>query len=113
MSKKILVHYGIKRRSGRYPWGSGGDVVAAADRLAAKGLSEKEIAKGLNMSTTELRNQKSLAKAEAREAQRLNVIRQKEGGMSVAAISREFKIPEATVRDLLKPDANKKYRIVP
>ena len=108
----VLVHYGIKRRSGRYPWGSGGELIAVTDKLASKGFSEKEIAKGVGLSTTELRNQKSLAKAEAKEAVRLNVIRQKENGMSVAAISREFDIPASTVTGLLKPNANFKYRIV-
>ncbi len=107
-----LVHIGVIRRSGRYPWGSGGELISTVDRLTAKGLSETEIASGLNISTTELRNQKSLAKAEAREGDRLNIIRQKEGGMSVAAISREFNIPAGTVRDLLKPNANMKYRVV-
>jgi hypothetical protein len=83
----VLSHYGIKRRSGRYPWGSGGELLSTIDRLSAKGLSEVEIAKGLGMaSTKELRNQKTLAKGEIREAQRLNVIRQKKNGMSVAAI---------------------------
>ena len=120
-----LVHIGVIRRSGRYPWGSGGQTASATellsmiDRLAAKGLSQKEIAVGLNISqpggkpsTTALRNQKSLAKAEAKEAQRLNVIRQREGGMSVAAISREFGIPAGTIRDMLKPDYNMKFQIV-
>ena len=123
---RTLVHIGVIRRSGRYPWGSGGETASATellsmiDRLAAKGLTQVEIAKGLNItdrpggkpSTTALRNQKALAKMESREAQRLNVIRQREGGMSVAAISREFSIPAGTIRDLLRPDANFKYQIV-
>ena len=115
---RTLVHIGVIRRSGRYPWGSGGETASATellqmiDRLAAKGLSQTEIARGLNMSTTELRNQKSLAKMEGKEAQRINVIRQKEDGMSIAAISREFNIPAGTVSDLLKPNANFKYKIV-
>ena len=125
MSRR-LIHIGVIRRSGRYPWGSGGETASATElvsmiaRLEAKGLSQKEIAVGLNISqkpggppsTGALRNQKSLAKAEVREGQRLNIIRQKEGGMSVAAISREFNIPAATVRDLLKPNANFKYKII-
>lgn len=107
-----LVHYGTPRRSGRYPWGSGGEKTAAVERLTAQGLSEVEIAKGLGISTGELRNQKTLAKLEEKESQRLNVIRQKERGMSVAAISREFKIAPSTVRDLLQPDANAKWHII-
>ena len=122
----VLVHYGTLRRSGRYPWGSGGESASATelvrmiDRLAAKGLTETEIAAGLNItakpggppSTTALRNQKALAKGELKEEQRLNVIRQREGGMSVAAISREFGIPPGTIRDMLRPTYNKKYRII-
>ena len=111
MSEK-LVHIGIKRRSGRYPWGSGGELIATTDRLASKGLSEKEIASGLGLSIQELRNQKSLAKAEAKEGDRLNVVRQKDRGMSTAAISRETGIAESTIRDLLKPLANLKFQIV-
>lgn len=111
MDKK-LVHIGVKRRSGRYPWGSGGEKTALVNKLESEGFSEREIAKSLKISTTELRNQKALAKAEEKEAIRLNVVRQREGGMSVAAISREFNLPPSTVRDLLKPHANLKYRII-
>ncbi len=107
-----LVHIGIKRRSGRYPWGSGGELIATTARLAAKGLSEKEIADGLGTSIQELRNQKSLAKAESKEADIQNVIRQKERGMSIAAIARETGIAESTIRDLLKPSANLKFQII-
>ena len=112
MSDNLIVHYGVKRRSGRYPWGSGGELISKIERLAAKGFNETEIAAGLGISTTELRNQKAIATASAKEAQRLNVIRQKERGMSVAAISREVKLPASTIRDLLKPEANRKYKII-
>lgn len=107
-----IVHYGTPRKSGRYPWGSGGEKTEALQRLEAKGLSEGEIASALGVSTTVLRNQKAIIDAELREAQRLNVIRQKESGMSVSAISKEFGIPESTIRDLLRPHANMKYRII-
>lgn len=107
-----LVHYGIARRSGRYPWGSGGELLSTVDHLASKGLSEVEIAVGLGLSTKELRDQKAIAKSEAKEAVRLNVIRQKTNGMSIAAISREFNIPASSVRDLLRPNANLKYKII-
>lgn len=108
----IVEHYGIKRRSGRYPWGSGGEILEAVDRLKSEGMTEVEIAKALNMSTTELRNQKALAKSEEQEAQRLFVIRQKEAGMSISAISKESGLPESTVRDLLNPKKNIKFQII-
>ncbi len=112
MTDTFLKHYGVKRRSGRYPWGSGGDLIEITERLAGKGLSEKDIANGVGMTVQQLRNQKSLAKAELKEAQRINVTRQKEGGMSTSAISSETGLATSTIRDLLKPAANLKYRIV-
>ena len=111
MSEQIS-HIGMPRRSGRYPWGSGGEYTKAVNKMASQGFTEKEIAKALGISTTVLRNQKALAKAEEKEAMRLNVIRQKERGMSIAAIAREFKIPASTVSDLLKPGANLKFQII-
>lgn len=112
MAEPVMIHYGILRRSGRYPWGSGGDIIYRSDRMAAKGLSEKEIAAGLGMTTKELRNRKAIVKAEIKEAQRTNVTKQKESGMSIAAIAREFKMAPSTIRDLLKPAAAIKYKII-
>ena len=118
MTNDRIVHIGVKRRSGRYPWGSGGDqisageVISIANDLEKKGLNQKEIAKAFGMKTTEYRNQKSLAKSEMIEDSRLNVIRQKERGMSVGAISKETGIAPSTIRDLLKPDTNRKFQIV-
>jgi transcriptional regulator with XRE-family HTH domain len=106
------MHYGVLRRSGRYPWGSGGELLETVGKLGKQGLSEKEIADSLGISTGELRNQKALAATAEKEASRLNVIRQKERGMSIAAISRETGIPASTIRDLLKPDANMKFRVI-
>ena len=69
MTEDTLAHYGILRKSGRYPWGSGKDPYQRSrdfqglvKGLAAKGMSEAEIAKGLGMTTTELRATKSIAK---------------------------------------------------
>ena len=53
----ILMHYGVKRRSGRYPWGSGenpyqhgGDFLARVEELEALGKSQKEIAERVGVS---------------------------------------------------------------
>lgn len=69
----ILQHYGMPKRSGRYPWGSGedpyqhsGDFLARVESLKKEGLSEAQIAKAIGLSTTELRVQKSLANEERR-----------------------------------------------
>lgn len=105
-----LAHYGVKRRSGRYPWGSGqdphqhsGDLLSTIKDLKAKGLSETEIAKGLGMTTTQLRAQKSIAKNEKRKADVAMVARLKEKGMSNTAIGRRMGINESSVRALLDP----------
>lgn len=107
-----IGHIGVKRRSGRYPWGSGGEKRLAMDRLAGKGFTEKEQAAALGISTGELRNQKAISKTEAKEERRLNVIRQKSNGMSIAAISREFGIAASTVTELLKPAAAIKFTVI-
>lgn len=69
-----LMHYGTKRHSGRFPWGSGenpyqhsGDFMARVDQLKKKGLSEGEIAKAMKMSTTDLRMQVRVASHQRRE----------------------------------------------
>ena len=105
-----LAHYGVKRKSGRYPWGSGkdphqhsGDLLSTIKDLKAKGLSETEIAKGLGMTTTQLRAQKSIAKNEKRKADTAMVARLKEKGMSNTAIGRRMGINESSVRALLDP----------
>ena len=105
-----LAHYGVKRKSGRYPWGSGkdphqhsGDLLSTIKELKAKGLSETEIAKGLGMTTTQLRAQKSIAKNEKRKADVAMVARLKEKGMSNTAIGRRMGINESSVRALLNP----------
>ena len=73
IKEDILQHYGMPKRSGRYPWGSGedpyqhsGDFLARVESLKKEGLSEAQIAKAIGLTTTELRVQKSLANDERR-----------------------------------------------
>lgn len=114
LNDEDIRHYGMPRRSGRYPWGSGGDndLVSSVSKMKAEGMSEVEIAKALDMSTKELREELALDKMTQREAERLHVTRLKESGMSIEAISRETGLPGTTIRDLLKPTANMKYRVI-
>ena len=70
-----MSHYGVIRRSGRYPWGSGQDenthnrlLLQEIDILKKKGLSDTEIAKGFHMSTTEYRAQRSMARSQQKLA---------------------------------------------
>lgn len=76
VEEDILMHYGVKRRSGRYPWGSGdnpyqhgGDFLARVEELRRLGKTEKQIADELHLSTTDLRMQVRVAKHERRALQ--------------------------------------------
>ena len=76
VEEDILMHYGVKRRSGRYPWGSGdnpyqhgGDFLARVEELQRLGKTEKQIADKLHLSTTDLRMQVRVAKHERRALQ--------------------------------------------
>lgn len=107
---KIIKHYGTKRHSGRYPWGSGGDsnqrggnFLSYVNDLKAKGLSESEIAAGMGMNTRELRERRSIARAEQRAADAAMVYRLKEKGYSNVAIGERMELNESTVRSLLDP----------
>lgn len=64
VAQDILMHYGTKRHSGRYPWGSGdspyqheNDFLARYDEYKKQGLSEVEIARAMKCvdGTKELR----------------------------------------------------------
>ena len=112
-----LSHYGMPRRSGRYPWGSGKDPYQSAlsfrgavAELRAQGLSEVEIARGMgildakgNPSTARLRALVSINKAEIRAAETAEAIRLKERGLSNVAIAERMGKNESSVRALLDP----------
>ena len=68
-----LWHYGTKRHSGRYPWGSGenpyqrtGDFLSRVEELKKQGLSDTEIAKAMDLTTTQFRTMHSIANSERR-----------------------------------------------
>jgi hypothetical protein len=105
-----LAHYGILRKSGRYPWGSGKDQDARnkmfldhVEDLRKQGLSEVDIARGLGITTTELRAAKSIAKTAHRQAQIGQAQRLKDKGYSNTAIGEKMGLNESSVRSLLAP----------
>jgi hypothetical protein len=110
-----LAHYGVLRRSGRYPWGSGdnvdwsnADFKAYVKDMRRQGLSDTEIAKGVGMNTTELRAVTSLVNAEMKQAQIKQAWDLKNKGMSDAAAARQMGIPGTTYRSLLAPGEKEK-----
>lgn len=115
MSKKpsldSLLHYGIKRKSGRYPWGSGEDprqgesgyaFLKEYDSLKNQGLKETEIAEKMGINTTQLRTAKTWANKERRETIRKQVGILEEAGLSNTAIANKLGVSEATVRNYKK-----------
>lgn len=107
-----LMHYGTPRHSGRYPWGSGehpfqsrDDFLSYYDKLKNEGMSQKEIADYMGLSTTEIRLQKSMASAERRSIQVEQVKNLREKGLSTIKISEQTGIPESTVRSLLNSES--------
>lgn len=108
-----LAHYGTPRHSGRYPWGSGGDADSLArsrsfmqyvGKMREDGLSDVEIARGLGLTTTQLRAEKSIAKNLTKQADILMAQRLKDKGYSNAAIGVQMGgLNESTVRSYLKP----------
>lgn len=115
-----LAHYGTKRHSGRYPWGSGdhpnqhnsGDFLADVEKMRkVHGMSETEIARGFNMSTNTLRNLKSIARARKKQAEILMAQRLKDKGYSNVAAAKRMGIPEPTFRTLLRPGELDKAKI--
>ena len=109
ISDDELMHYGMPRRSGRYPWGSGkesyqrtGDFLARIDELKKSGMSETDIAKAFNMPTTKLRVQISLANSERRADQVARAMALRDKGYSLKAIADEMGFKnDSSVRSLL------------
>ena len=109
MYDSVLMHYGMKRRSGRYPWGSGkepyqrsGDLLARVNSLKKEGLTEKQIADTIGLSTTDLRMQLRVANHERRalEADRARSLR--DDGLSLNEIAREMGYKnDSSIRSLL------------
>ena len=114
-----LAHYGILRRSGRYPWGSGGSestrnrsFLDTIESLRNKGLSEVQIAEGYGITTTQLRAAKTIARAQQKQEQIGTAQRLKEKGYSNVAIGERMGINESSVRALLAPGAKDKADVL-
>lgn len=115
LEEDYLEHYGTKRHSGRYPWGSGedpyqheGGIHGAVNELKGKGMSETEIANGWNISVGELKTRLSAEKTLKRAANYEKVMDMKNKGMSNVDIGKALGVNESTVRSYL--DAGKAVR---
>lgn len=113
-----LLHYGMPRRSGRYPWGSGkdpyqhsGDFLSRVDELAKKGMSEKDIAESMGLTTSQLRIQKSLAKDERRQLEVDTAKGLREKGYSLNEIAKQMGYKnDSSVRSLLNEQSESRMK---
>lgn len=113
IAEDILKHYGMPRRSGRYPWGSGknpyqrsGDFLSRVNELKKSGMSEKEIAEYMGLTTTQLRTQVGLAKDERRSLEVATAKSLREKGYSLNQIAEKMGYKnDSSIRSLLNEDA--------
>lgn len=111
------LDYGILRKSGRYPWGSGKDsytrsmdFTSFVKQLKDSGMADKDIAKVIGMeggdadgfSVAQLRDARTIAKEEIVTEQTSTAKKLREKDMSIEAISKQMGIPAPTVRLRLK-----------
>lgn len=113
----ILMHYGMPRRSGRYPWGSGEDpyqhgrdFLGRVEELRKQNIrytdektgktytGDTAIAKSMGLSTTQFRTEIGLAKDERRMLQVARAKSLKEDGLNDSEIGRQMGVNESTVR---------------
>ena len=114
-----IMHYGILRKSGRYPWGSGetpheraGTFLSMLKELRGRNLTDKQIADGFLMTTSQLRDTVTIANNAAKAADIARARQLKERGLSNVAIGLKMNKPESTIRNLLKEDAQTKNQIL-
>ena len=123
-----LAHYGMPRRSGRYPWGSGEDpyqhskdFLGRVEEMRKAGFTwtdekgktwsgDTAIAKSMGLSSTQFRAEVGIANDTRRmyEVSRAKALKEK--GLGNTAIGREMGIPESTVRSLLDPNAESRMK---
>lgn len=105
-----LMHYGIPRRSGRYPWGSGDDpyqhgrdFLGRIEELKKSGWTEtpENIHKEFGMTTSQYRSEKGIANNQRRMLEVARAKSLKEDGLGYTEIGRQMGINESTVRSLL------------
>ena len=106
-------HYGKKRRSGRYPWGSGKDPyqhgdnrdsLGRVDELKKKGWTEtaENVYKEFGVSLNEYRYEKSICVNERRQEKYARACSLRDDGLNTSQIAREMGVNESSIRSLFK-----------
>jgi DNA-binding CsgD family transcriptional regulator len=117
VAEEMLMHYGMPRRSGRYPWGSGKDpyqhgtdFLGRVDELRKQNFTwtdpetgkrysgDTAIAKSMGLTTSQFRTEIGLATDERRALQVARYKSLKADGLNNSEIAREMGVNESTVR---------------
>lgn len=115
IADEILMHYGMPRRSGRYPWGSGenpyqhddwystpGAWLNRVKELEKMGWKDSELAERFDLGTVDFRSARAIAVREQRldEGQRIKDMLAQ--NMTYSEIGRKLGINESSVRSKIK-----------
>ena len=115
--EEALVHYGIKRRSGRYPWGSGEDpyqhgkdFLSRVEDLQKKGWTEtpENIKEAFGLTTTQYRIEKKICKDERRLQNIAKAKSLRDDGLNTSEIGRRMGVNESTVRSWFDEDSERR-----
>lgn len=117
--ENYLAHYGTLRKSGRYPWGTGdtqssrnASFLEITERMRKEGMTESAIAKGFDMTTTDLRALRTISSNQQKKERIDTAAKLKAKGMSNVAIGQQMGINESSVRSLLDPTQKEKADIL-
>jgi DNA-binding CsgD family transcriptional regulator len=116
--EEFLEHYGMPRRSGRYPWGSGEDpyqhepdFLSRVEQLKAKGWQEtpENIRKEFGLTTSQYRIEKSICNDERKALDIARAKSLKADGLSTSEIGRRMGVNESTVRGWFAQEQKARY----
>jgi DNA-binding CsgD family transcriptional regulator len=116
--EEFLEHYGMPRRSGRYPWGSGEDpyqhepdFLSRVEQLKAKGWQEtpENIKKEFGLTTSQYRIEKSICNDERKALDIARAKSLKADGLSTSEIGRRMGVNESTVRGWFDQEQKARY----
>ena len=123
-----LEHYGIKRRSGRYPYGSGDDPYqhgrdflgrveelrkqgfTYVDETGKKWTGDTAIAKSMGLSTNKFRTELGIASEERKMYNIATAKSLRQDGLNTSEIGRKMGVSESTVRGWFKAEDESKFK---
>ena len=123
-----LEHYGMPRRSGRYPWGSGKDpyqhsrnFLGRVEELRKQGFTyvdengktwtgDTAIAKSMGLSTNKFRTELGIASEESKMYNIATAKSLRQDGLNTSEIGRKMGVSESTVRGWFKAEDESKFK---